>query len=92
MAVTISATPALSSAPSSVSPLEVTRSCPTHAPSAGMRSGSSGVPPRGNAMTPPGYARWTTGSTPAPGASGLTSTWALSPMTSAPGTVAARVP
>jgi hypothetical protein len=52
-ALTISATPALSSAPSSVSPLEVTMSCPVAPVSAGIAAGSSTVPPRGSAMVPP---------------------------------------
>ena len=52
-AAMISATPALSSAPSSVSPLEVTMSCPVLAASSGSSAGSSTVPPRGSRSTPP---------------------------------------
>ena len=46
-AVTISATPALSSAPSSVSPLDVTMSWPARPPSSRRSAGSSTVPPFG---------------------------------------------
>ena len=46
----ISATPALSSAPSSVSPLEVTMSWPTAFASSASRPGSSTVPPRGSSI------------------------------------------
>jgi hypothetical protein len=49
----ISATPALSSAPSSVSPLDVTTSWPAFSPSTGMSAGSSTVPPRGSDSAPP---------------------------------------
>jgi di/tripeptidase len=42
---------------------------------------STTVPSRGSSIGPPGCARWTIGSTPAPGASGLVSTCAISPMT-----------
>ena len=52
-AAMISAIPALSSAPSSVSPLLVTRSWPTRSSSSGMRAGSRTVPPRGRASDPP---------------------------------------
>ena len=52
-AAMISATPALSSAPSRVSPLLVTRSCPILAVSSCIEAGSSIVPSRGNSTTPP---------------------------------------
>ena len=52
-AVMTSAMPALSSAPSSVSPLVVTMSCPTASRSSGISSGSSAVPRRGSVITPP---------------------------------------
>ena len=52
-AVMISATPALSSAPSRVSPLEVTMSSPALPSSAGIAAGSRTVPPFGRVMTPP---------------------------------------
>ena len=89
----ISATPALSSAPSSVSPLEVTMSWPSLPASSGIVAGSSTVSLRGSSIGPPAYARWTIGSTPSPGASGLVSTWARSPTTGvaplrSPGSVA----
>ena len=48
-----SAIPALSSAPSSVSPLVVTMSCPSLSDSSGIRSGSSTVSRRGSAIAPP---------------------------------------
>ena len=48
-----SATPALSSAPSSVSPLVVTMSWPTLGSSSGIVAGSSTVPLRGSAIVPP---------------------------------------
>ncbi len=49
-AAMISATPALSSAPSSVSPLELTMSWPTAFASVGISAGSSTVPPRGSSI------------------------------------------
>ena len=49
----ISATPALSSAPSSVSPLDVTMSWPAISPRWRIEAGSSTVPPRGSSITPP---------------------------------------
>ena len=49
----ISDTPALSSAPSRVSPLEDTMSCPTTFASFGISAGSSTVPPRGSSMREP---------------------------------------
>jgi hypothetical protein len=48
-----SATPALSSAPSSVSPLAVMMSWPRLVASSGIARGSSLVPPRGSSITPP---------------------------------------
>ena len=60
--------------------------------SSGIAAGSSTVPPRGSSIAPPSYARWTIGSTPAPGASGLVSMWAISPTTGAsPSTVPGSV-
>ncbi len=44
-----------------------------------MSAGSSTVPPRGSSTREPSKSRCTIGSTPAPGASGETSTWAISP-------------
>ena len=65
---------------------------PDLAASSGMRSGSSTVPPRGNWITPPSYPRCTIGSTPSPGASGLVSTWAMSPIVgTSPSTVGSSV-
>ena len=52
-AAMISAIPALSSAPSSVSPLEVTMSSPACPRSSHITAGSSTVPSRGSRITPP---------------------------------------
>ena len=59
--------------------------------SSGIRAGSSSVPRRGSAITPPSYSRCTSGSTPRPDSSGLVSRCASSPITGAPATVPGSV-
>ena len=91
-AVMIAATPALSSAPSSVVPSLVTRSCPRLSASAGISAGSrtwDGSP--GRRIVSPAHARWTIGRTPVPGVSGVVSTCAISPTVGASGTVPGSV-
>ena len=91
-AVMIAATPALSSAPSSVVPSLVTRSCPSLSASAGISAGSrtwDGSP--GRRIVSPAHARWTIGRTPVPGVSGVVSTCAISPTVGASGTVPGSV-
>ena len=93
----ISATPALSSAPSSVSPLAVTMSWPSLLPARASRRGRGPCRRGGAQITPPSYPRWTIGSTPRPGASGLVSMCAIRPIASAspppdPGSVATTYP
>jgi hypothetical protein len=76
----ISATPALSSAPSSVVPSVVTMSCPTRAARIGFsaaRSTLSGS--RGRTMSLPSHSRTTCGSTLAPDSSWLVSICAIRP-------------
>ena len=56
---------------------------------AGARLDGSTVPLRGSWIGPPGWLRCTIGWTPAPGASGLVSTWAIRPTVGpVPGSVA----
>src|SRR5438874_2261940 len=81
-AVTISATPALLSAPRSVIPEAVTMSSPMRSRSgaqSAMRRMASGA--SGRARSRPSYLRWTIGFTPAPLTSGDVSTCAMKPMT-----------
>ena len=85
-AVMISATPALSSAPSSVVPSLVTMSWPTRPTSAGESSESStwvGSP--GSTIGEPSHASWTIGRTFEPLTSGVVSTCAIKPTTGASG-------
>ncbi len=88
-AVTISATPALLSAPSSVVPDAVTMSWPVCSASAGSSvSRSTAAVSSGRTRSRPSYARCTSGRTLAPDISGDVSTWAMKPIV---GTVAVRV-
>ncbi len=91
IAAMISATPALSSAPSNVVPLLVTMSWPTRAASAGRSAGSrTWRESPGRVIGSPSHASCTIGDTPAPSTSGDVSTCATRPIVG-PSTVPGRV-
>ena len=81
-AVMISATPALSSAPSSVVPSVWMSVWPTKCFSSGNSSGVMASWPL-RRISPPSYSSTMRGFTPAPLMSGEVSTWAMKPITGA---------